>query len=340
MGAIISQSAILAAVPKPGLGLVARFLTRSGLLTSRANLPLNDRLDDIKILVAGARAQQVRSGAVAADLRDVEFRVFSQFGDDGIIQYLLAQVSVDRPVFVEIGVENYVEANTRFLLVHDNWRGLVVDGSVENTDYVRRDSIYWRHDLTAVHAFVDRDNINDLLRTNHFTGSIGLLSIDIDGNDYWVWDAISVIAPAIVVVEYNALFGRERAVTVPYDPTFARGRAHPSHLYWGCSLRALCLLGERKGYAFAGCNSAGNNAYFVRKDRLGSLPSQTAATGFVASRFRESRGVDGQLSFVGGLKRVSLIADMPVHDIDSGEICRVDEVVGDYSGELAPEESR
>jgi hypothetical protein len=204
-------------------------------------------------------------------LRDAEFRVFSQFGDDGIIQYLIHLLEPVEERFIEFGVEDYGESNTRFLLMNDNWTGLVIDGSREHVAHICRQDYHSRHTLTAAHAFVDRSNVNALFRDNGFTGGLGLLSIDIDGNDYWVWEAIDCVEPVVVVCEYNAVFGASRAVTVPYELTFQRTRAHPSNLYFGASLGALCLLAGRKGFAFVGANSAGNNAYFVRQDRLGPL---------------------------------------------------------------------
>lgn len=232
----------------------------------------------------------------ATGLAANEFQVYSQWGEDGIIQYLLRQVPVQRRIFVEFGVEDYTEANTRFLLINDNWAGLVIDGSAAHVGTIRRDSIYWRHNLKAVESFITRENINDLLRDNGISGEIGLLSVDIDGNDYWVWEAIDVVNPAIVVVEYNSRFGPERAVTVPYDPAFIRSQADPSCVYYGASLSALVALGKRKGYAFVGSNTAGNNAFFVRRDlRPDSLPELTAAEGFVALQFREARDAQGRL---------------------------------------------
>jgi hypothetical protein len=242
-------------------------------------------------------ARQLRQ-APTQGLRDNEFRVFSQWGEDGIIQHLVAELQIGRSVFVEFGVENYLESSTRFLLVNDNWSGLVIDGSEDNIAYIRNDPIYWQHNLKAECAFVTRENINELLLRNGVKGEIGLLSVDIDGNDYWVWEAIDCISPCITVVEYNARFGPDDAVTIPYDAKFVRSAAHPSMLYFGASLAALVKLGTRKGYAFVGCNSAGNNAFFVRRDRLTPrIRAMTAAEGFVANQFREMRGADGELNF-------------------------------------------
>jgi len=249
--------------------------------------------------------------------RGHEFRVFSQWGEDGLIQHLVHEVPVARRVFVEFGVEDYREANTRFLLVNDGWSGLVMDGSEENVRRIRQDPLFWQHNLKATQAFVTRENIDTLLAAQGLSGDIGLLSIDIDGVDYWVWEAITAVSPAIVVIEYNARFGAERAVSVPYDAGFVRSKAHHSMIYYGASLRALCLLGKRKGYALVGCNSAGNNAFFVRRDLLpASLPEREPAQAFVAAGFREARDERGALAFLDAAQEAAILRDLPVVEVD------------------------
>jgi len=249
--------------------------------------------------------------------RGHEFRVFSQWGEDGLIQHLVHEVPVARRVFVEFGVEDYREANTRFLLVNDGWSGLVMDGSEENVRRIRQDPLFWQHNLKATQAFVTRENIDTLLADQGLSGDIGLLSIDIDGVDYWVWEAITAVSPAIVVIEYNARFGAERAVSVPYDAGFVRSKAHHSMIYYGASLRALCLLGKRKGYALVGCNSAGNNAFFVRRDLLpASLPEREPAQAFVAAGFREARDERGALAFLDAAQEAAILRDLPVVEVD------------------------
>lgn len=251
------------------------------------------------------------------DWHGYEFRVFSQWGEDGLIQHLVHEVPIARRVFVEFGVEDYREANTRFLLVNDRWSGLVMDGSEENIRRIRQDPIHWQHDLKAVQAFVTRENINGLLAQQGLAGDIGLLSIDIDGNDYWVWEAITGVSPAIVVIEYNARFGVERAVSVPYDAAFVRAKAHHSMIYYGASLAALWRLGQRKGYALVGCNSAGNNAFFVRKDlRPASLPERTPAEAFVAAKFREARDERGALAFLDAAQEAAILRGLPLVEVD------------------------
>jgi hypothetical protein len=247
------------------------------------------------------------------ELKDNEFRVFSQWGEDGIIQMLLRHIEIPNKIFVEFGVENYTESNTRFLLVNDNWVGLVIDGSSDNISYIKQDRIYWQHNLKAVQAFIDKDNINKLITENGIKGEIGILSIDIDGNDYWVWEAIDVVLPAIVIIEYNSRFGNDKAVTVPYDPKFIRADAHYSMLYFGASLKALCRLGKAKGYSFLGCNSAGNNAFFVRQDlRPTSINELTVEEGYIASQFRESRDEQGNLSHLSWDEVQDILSSLPL----------------------------
>jgi len=286
------------------------------------------RVEDLQDAVGRVEMRQLadrtRPGAA---LRDYEFRVSSQFGEDGIVQHLVRAVPIPRPVFVEFGVQDYREANTRFLLRNNNWTGLVMDCSAEGINAVRRDHPYYRHTLQAVQAFVDRENINDLLTAHGVTGDIGLLSIDIDGNDYWVWEAITAVSPRIVICEYDNLLGCERAVATPYDPSFDRLKAHYSFLYGGASLPALERLARAKGYTLVGSNSAGNNAFFVRDDVRGALAPVTAREAYVRARYRFSRDVQGRPTFLGHAEGLALIADLPLVDIETGATIRVGDLV-------------
>jgi hypothetical protein len=288
----------------------------------RALFRLSREVEEAKILAARQLilAYQRDAEGVLGDLQRAEFKVFSQWGDDGIIQFLVNYLEIEPRIFVEFGVENYREANTRFLLLNDNWRGLVLDGSEKNVRQIRQDRIYWQHDLTAQAAFVTAENINNLLKINDFEGLIGLLHIDIDGNDYWVWKAIEVVQPVLVIVEYNSVFGAERAWTTPYDPAFFRTRYHSSNLCYGASLAALCDLATAKGYAFVGSNSHGNNAYFVRRDHLRDLRPLSAQEGYVESKFRESRDPSGQLSYLGGAARLEALRGLQVFDTRANQL--------------------
>ena len=291
-------------------------------------MDLQADIDTLKVLVAQPLIQNCKSRGLILDLHQAEFKVFSQFGDDGIIQYLVHRLEPLPDTFVEFGVANYRESNTRFLLLNNNWRGLVLDGDENSINYIQQDEIYWRHTLTARRAFITRDNINELLHEAGFAGEIGLLSIDIDGNDYWVWEKIAIATPAIVIVEYNCIFGPDLAVVVPYQPQFARHQAHYSGQFWGASLQALKLLADRKGYSLVGCNSAGNNAYFVRTDKVADLPVLSAQEAFVDGRFRDSRDENGNLTYLTGAERFHAIAELEVYDIRQNKIARLSSLRG------------
>lgn len=220
-------------------------------------------------------------------LSDVEFKVFSQFGDDGIIQYIIDKIEFESKTFIEFGVETYQESNTRFLAINNNWSGMVIDGSEKNINFINSDSISFFSELYTKKAFITKENINELLQEFTYYKNLDILSIDIDGNDYWVWKEINVVNPIMVIVEYNSVFGDENPWVMPYNSTHIRELHTENVLLYGTSLLSLCDLAEEKGYYFIGCNSAGNNSYFIRKDKIGSLKPLSCKEGFVLSKFSE-----------------------------------------------------
>ncbi|WP_448702195.1 hypothetical protein ACFGVR_07710 [Mucilaginibacter sp. AW1-3] len=278
-----------------------------------------------KILSANilARLNKAEQANITQNIQLAEFKVFSQWGDDGIIQFLVDYLDISHKTFIEFGVENYTEANTRFLLMNNNWSGLIMDGSEENMNYVKTDEIYWQFELTAVPVFITAENINSLITQNGVNGEIGLLHIDIDGNDYWVWKAINAISPVIVIVEYNSIFGADNAWTTPYQADFYRTTAHHSNLYFGASLAALCDLAEEKGYHFIGSNSHGVNAYFVRKDKIKDLKTMTAQEGYALAKFRQSRDANGNLTFVNGADSLKVISGMEIYNTRTQQIEKI-----------------
>ena len=277
---------------------------------------LEQDIEQNRILLAQILIKELAEKKDPLRLLDVGFKVFSQWDEDGIIQYLISRVPIENKMFVEFGVEDYHESNTRFLLIHNNWRGLLIDGNPSFIERIKKSELYWRYDLTAINAFVTKDNINELISSNGGKGDIGLLSIDIDGNDYWIWQAINIISPRIVICEYNSIFGCKVPITVPYEEQFNRTDAHYSNLYFGASLKALCLLAEQKGYSFVGSNSAGSNAFFVRKDISSNLLTMDCQTGYVKSKARESRDKNGHLTYVSGDDRIKLIEHLKVFDVE------------------------
>jgi len=277
--------------------------------------------DTFKVLLNQAKllAEQNRNKKEIRNLGEVEFQVFSQRGEDGIIQYIISKIEIPNRIFVEFGVEDYTESNTRLLLMGNNWSGLVIDGDPGNIRFIQNDFIYWKYDLTAVQSFITKENIDGLITGYTDCRDIGLLSVDIDGNDYWVWEAITTISPRIVVCEYNSAFGATEKVSIPYAPDFVRGRAHHSELYFGASLAAFCSLAEKKGYDLIGTSDAGLNAFFVRKDCSAPFRKYTAEEGFRETQNRDSKDEKGRLTYLRHGERLTAMKQLPVVDVVTGQ---------------------
>jgi hypothetical protein len=304
--------------PKKEIPVKAKLIRKARTFIASA---ADARSHDSLLLQGRMASWKIRSMESVRSLQDVEFRVFSQWGEDGIIDWLIERAAIPPRVqtFIEFGVGNYAEANTRFLLENRNWRGLVMDGDPNLFEDLKRDAIFWKHDLKARSVFITRENINQLLADAGFSGDIGLLNIDLDGNDYWIWKAIDAVRPILCICEYNAVFGNLHAVSVPYDPAFLRGQSHFSHLYFGASIAALRSLGAQKGYRFLGTTLAGNDAFFVREDYAPSIDGAIHSVTACPSKCRESRDPRGCLSHIGGRDRFDLISDLPVVLTDTGE---------------------
>jgi hypothetical protein len=253
---------------------------------------------------------------------DYEFKIFSQWGDDGLIQYLIKNIKIENEIFIEFGVEDYSESNTRFLMMNNNWKGFVMDGSEENIIRLKSKNWFWKYSLKTKAVFITKENINGLLAETGFK-NIGLLHIDLDGNDAHILEALdlSELNPSIIIMEYNSVFGNERTISVPYDKEFIRTKKHYSNLYFGASLPALTFIANNKGYGLVGCNLAGNNAYYVRKDLLNeTVKEKTTDEAYVLSKFRESRNNDYSLSYLDGDDRYKIIKGLDVIHVKTNEI--------------------
>jgi len=304
--------------------------------SARAVKDVRSTLEDEKLLIGRMASWQVRSMQTLSSLKNAEFRVSSQWGQDGIIDWLVerANIPYESQSFIEFGVEDYSEANTRFLLQNRNWRGLILDGSSAMVEALKRYSLAWKHDIKAVPSFITRENINGLISDAGFIGDVGLMSVDVDGNDYWIWEAIDVVRPILCVCEYNAVFGDVYPITVPYDPAFMRTEKHFSNLYFGASIGALRFLAAKKGYRFAGTTSAGNDAFFVREDYAGRFLDRSIRS-FESnpSRARESRDVFGKLNYIGGVDRLQQIVELPVVNVETGVTAKLGDLGPVYSAD-------
>jgi hypothetical protein len=198
-----------------------------------------------------------------------EFQMFSQSGADGIVAEIFRRIGRTNSVFVEFGVGNGLENNTTALLLQ-GWSGIWIEASKRNIRQIRKElrPLIDKRKLTVLAQLVTRDNIVAHLEGCGLPRDPDLVSIDIDGNDYWVWEALlSRYAPRVVVIEYNALLGPSAPWVMEYNPAHARERVIATS-YYGASLKAVEMLGRRKGYSLVGCDFLGVNAFFVRNDLL------------------------------------------------------------------------
>jgi hypothetical protein len=204
-----------------------------------------------------------------ADLKRLnryEFNVYSQTGEDGIIEEIFNRIGTTNKTFVEFGVSNGLENNTAYLLLK-GWNGLWLEGSSLFYKQIQKNFVSAIEDgsLKAVNTFITAENIENLFKENEVQKELDLLSIDIDGNDYWVWKSIKKYNPRVVVIECNPFFGATVPTVMKYNPSHIWDRRS----YFGASVKALELLGKEKGYVLVGCNFIGNNTFFIRKDLVG-----------------------------------------------------------------------
>ncbi len=198
-------------------------------------------------------------------LKDTGFRVFSQFEEDGKLLFIFAVLGMENKTFIEIGSDDGVNSNSANLYFNFGWNGLFIDG---NKTSIKRGKRFfskyphpWHYSPKFVCEMVKRENINQLIEGAGFKGEIGLLSIDIDGNDYWVWEALEIVQPQVVIIETHNEFGFEDIV-VPYDPNYFYPGKHP--VYHGASPIAMTKLANQKGYRLVGANELGFNIIFIK----------------------------------------------------------------------------
>tara|TARA_B110000971_G_scaffold218089_1_gene256205 strand:- start:1131 stop:2054 length:924 start_codon:yes stop_codon:yes gene_type:complete len=249
------------------------------------------------------------------NLSEIEFQVFSQWGEDGIIDWIINKFPNIPKSFLEIGTQDYKESNTRFLLINKNWDGFLIEGDDNEVKKIKSQRIYWKHKLTIKSEFVTKENINSVVKKLNVPKKIGLLSLDIDGVDYWVLKKLSVLEPSIIICEYNSLYGLNKPITVPYKTDFDRSKEHYSNLYYGASIQAFIELMKSKQYFLLGTNSAGNNAFFMKNKFLKEANKAIVEKKIFTSKFRESTNKNGNLTFLDKKESLKLIQNQFVIDL-------------------------
>jgi hypothetical protein len=223
----------------------------------------------VQQLLSRSYRDGLRRNLPLPELAETELRCFSQNGEDGILLYLFSLVGTTNKKVVEICAGNGIECNAANLIINHGWSGLLIDGDAGNIATGRRFYHSCRDTFACppvlVPAWVTAENVNSLVADHGFAGEIDLLSLDLDGMDYWVWKALTAVRPRVVVLEFNYRWGPERAVTVPYRADFrVEGNKHP----WCCgaSLGAFVKLGRQRGYRLVGTHRLDFNALFLRAD--------------------------------------------------------------------------
>lgn len=196
-------------------------------------------------------------------LNKYEFQAFSQNGEDGIIEEIFRRIGTTNKYFVEFGVENGTETNSTYLL-HQNWQGLWIDAGTENRISIEKSfkNLLAEKKLKFKQSFITAENIEDLFKEADVPTELDLLSIDIDSNDYYVWDAIKNYNPRVVILEYNSIFRPGVEFIRKYDPTAVWDKTS----YFGASLESYCKLAAKKGYKLIACGFIGANAFFVKNE--------------------------------------------------------------------------
>ncbi|MDD3029909.1 MAG: hypothetical protein PHS57_06495 [Alphaproteobacteria bacterium] len=222
-----------------------------------------------KMLMETYRAH-AEQGLSAPDWKSCGFRCYSQHEEDGYILYLFSLLGFTNRRVVEICCGSGDESNTANLILNHRCTGLLFEGDEALAKHAEafykenQDSKFWPPKI--FNGWVTADNINFFIERAGFGGEIDLLSIDIDGIDYWLWKAISVLSPRVVVTEINHLWGPEESVTVPYADDFKAVFTQYGSDYAGASIAAFNKLAKTKGYRLVGANAFATNVFFVRND--------------------------------------------------------------------------
>lgn len=298
-------------------------------LKRKAQLLLDNELQRLKYSIGQSSILASRANSRSfIHLWDSEVKVFSQWGEDGILDYLCECLDLSKPRILEIGAGNFTECNSRFLVENRSASAYAVDGRNDLIFTISRSPLIWKSHLFGLQAWVTPENIEEIIsNAQRELGALDIFSIDLDGNDYWILEKANIESFQILVVEYNPLFGHTKSVTVPRNDFFERGKEHFSSLYYGASLKSFKSLLSKRGFEFIGTNRVGNNAFFVNHKFAAKVPirSQEDLSIYTDWRVRESRSIDGSLSLLSGFDRIKEIKNLPLIDLDTGLLISVED---------------
>jgi hypothetical protein len=286
---------------------IKQFVKRAGRAMQSEALALQEAINKQLQIVLTLQYRAAVAEGRKIPFSEIGFNLYSETDEDGILLYIFSVIGMRTRMLVDIGAAGVRGSNTANLLTNHGFSGLLIDGNEAAMPAMREFYANQTGTLysppTCMSAMVTRDNINELITAQGVSGDIDLLCIDIDGNDYWIWSAITAVRPSVVLIEYQDILGPERSWVIPYKPDFDYS-AHPANRehrnYVGASLSAMVKLGRQKGYRLVGTNRGGWNAFFVREG-LGEemLPEVPVESCFVSAWNR-----------FGMEKRFPLVADL------------------------------
>ncbi|MDC0627759.1 hypothetical protein OAO99_04230 [Candidatus Pelagibacter sp.] len=294
-------------------------------LINRLKFFFKRRFDQNLILNANTHFVRARKNYESVKkLNDLEFKVFSQNGEDGIIDYLIYSLNINKLKFVEIGVGDYTECNTRFLINSYPFKGLLCDINSKLNDNLKYTFDTHRGSIKVFNNYVNSSNILEILKSNNFHKKLNLFSIDIDSMDYYVIEKLPNEISDIFIAEYNQNFGPNLEVTVPHLDQFDRHKYHYSGQCYGLSLRALINLMKKKGYVFLGCNVECCNAFFIlesKKDLIKlSFPDENDLTSYFNDYVCDVRDKNGKILNISINERLEYIKDCNIIDLSNNNI--------------------
>ena len=286
---------------------------------------------DLKFQLGQSAILSSRANSVHfKNLWDAEVKIYSQFGEDGILDFLCKKMNLSKPKILEIGAGNFQECNSRWLAESRNASVFAIDGRGDLDEKIANSELRWKNHLYSKQIWVTPDNIQSLLiEATNSMGNIDIFSIDLDGNDYWILEKAILNDVKICIVEYNPLFGFSQEVTISRDDQFNRSTKHFSWLYFGASLKAYLSLMGSKGFTFVGTNRVGNNAFFVENafsHRI-QLEPIVDLSSYTDWRIRESRSKNGDLSYLSCNERIAVMMNEPLLNLQSGKITSVGECI-------------
>lgn len=283
-----------------------------------------NELNSIKVSIGDASVIVNRSNAsFHKKLWDYEVKVFSQWGEDGILSFICDTLEISKPKILEIGAGEFNECNSKYLVYSRNSSAVLVDSNSNLIRNIKKSDLEWKTHLKGLNHWVTPKNINQIRDQAHdYMRGIDILSIDLDGNDFWILNELNLDTIRVLIVEYNPIFGSRHSVSIPRNDEFNRSNFHYSNLFWGASILAYVNLLSEKGFKLIGTNRVGCNAFFIDSslsDKFQALNSFKLED-LVDWRIRESRDHLGRKTFLDIDKMKKSIENLEVQNTLNGEL--------------------